>query len=715
MAAIDLTKPAYYINRELSWLAFNTRVLEEAQDKTNPLLERLKFLAITASNMDEFFMVRVSGLINQVAANITQPDPAGLTPAKQLAAISAEAHDICARQYNCLNRSILPALAKKGLRFLDISDLDPGRRQFVERYFNDTVYPVLTPMAIDKSRPFPLLNNKALNIIIELSSAGNHEERYFSVVQVPTVLPRVIELPGGAAKKEKSFIFLERVIAEYAGRLFTGYTARNAAVFRVTRDSDLELDEEDAEDIMVEIEKSVRGRKRGEPVRIEIEKGMADSARRFLVSVLELDNADIYEISGPLDLSFWMEFCGIKGYDHLRNARLIPQPSADFADTLDVFEAIRARDILVHHPYESFDTVLQFIRAAAADPGVLAIKMTLYRVSGNSPVVEALAQAAENGKQVTVLVELKARFDEENNIHWARRLDRAGCHVVYGLVGLKTHCKICLAVRREEDGIRRYIHLSTGNYNDSTAKTYTDIGYFTCKETFAQDITALFNLLTGYSNNAEWKKISVAPTTLRETLMRYIENETANALAGKEASITAKMNSLADASVITALYRASMAGVKIRLIVRGICCLRSGTPVVSENITVISVVDRFLEHSRIFRFENNGAPKIFLSSADWMPRNFDRRVEVAFPIEDDALKETLTGILDLTFSDTVKLRVQQPDGKYEKVDRRGRERVHSQLRFHELAMSRARASEEKTELFRPVAAEPYQYPMKYPG
>ncbi|MDR1532813.1 MAG: RNA degradosome polyphosphate kinase [Clostridiales bacterium] len=713
-----MDKPQHYINREMSWLAFNRRVLEEAQDKTNPLLERLKFLAITASNMDEFFMIRVSGLISQAEANITRTDPSGLTPREQLAAISEIVHDISTRQYNCLNRSILPALAKEGLRFMDMGELTAGQLKFTEHYFNSTIYPILTPMAIDQSRPFPLLNNKSLNIIVELKAKKSQtEDRFFAVVQTPTVIPRVIELPAGRALEahtgpdapeiprggtpERHFVFLEEVIREYVHRLFTGYRVLNASIFRITRNSDFDLDEEDTEDLLMEIEKSVKGRKWGEPVRIEIERNMVDSARVFLEEALKLDAADIYEISGPLDLSVWMSVSGIKGYDRLRNAPLIPRPAADFLDK-DVFEAIAEKDILVHHPYDSFDAVLNFVRAAAQDPEVLAIKMTLYRVSGNSPVVETLAQAAENGKQVTVLVELKARFDEENNILWARRLDKAGCHVIYGLVGLKTHCKICLVVRKEDGGIRRYIHLSTGNYNDSTAKIYTDIGFFTSKETFGQDITALFNLLTGYSNNAVWKKIVVAPTMLRETLVRYIDNEAENARTGRAAMIIAKMNSLVDTAVIQSLYNASAAGVKIKLIVRGICCLRSGVPGVSENITVVSIVDRFLEHSRIFYFENGGAPKLFLSSADWMPRNLDRRVEVAFPVEDAALKEALIEILDITLSDTVKLRVQQPDGSYEKIDRRGKENIHSQLVFGQMAEARCSARQDGPAVFKPV-------------
>ena len=686
-----------YLNRELSWLEFNERVLEEAQDKSNLIFERLKFLAITSSNMDEFFMVRVSGLMEQEAAEIRGKDPAGFSPKLQLSEISKKVHSIVSKQYSCLNRSILPNLGKENIFILDYDELSNEQRSFVKRYFETTIFPILTPMAIDQSRPFPLLANKSLNIIIEID---NDDDELFAVVQVPTVVPRILELPCQSGKRE--FIFLENIIKTFASALFVGRKVNHSATFRITRNSDLSIDEEDASDLLGEIERSIKRRKWGEPVRIELEKNMAKRSLKFLEKTLELDSQDIYEINGPIDLTVFFPFTGISGFSHLKNEPLPPQPVLDFVDQ-DIFEVIKQKDILVHHPYDSFECVVNFVQTASKDPSVLAIKQTLYRVSGNSPIVNALIQAAENGKQVTVLVELKARFDEENNIIWAKKLEKAGCHVVYGLVGLKTHCKICLVVRNEEDGIRRYVHLGTGNYNDSTAKIYTDLGYFTCKETFGKDITGLFNVLTGYSISKDFQKIAVAPLSLRDTFLHYIRKETEHALKGNKACIIAKMNSLVDLELIQELYKASTAGVKIKLIIRGICCLRSGVEGLSENITVMSIVDRFLEHSRIYYFENNGEPTIYLSSADWMPRNLDRRVEVAFPIEDNSLKERIIEILDITLSDTMKLRVQQPDGSYEKIDRRGKELFQSQLIFYKIAYERNKSLKiAEEEMFKPI-------------
>lgn len=692
--------PEYYINRELSWLDFNERVLEEAQDKTNPILERLKFLAITGSNMDEFFMVRVSGLWEQVENGYTKKDTSGMTPEIQLSRISEFVHEMVYKQNNCLMRSILPQLSKEGISFLTYQELNERQKKYTKDYFNSTLYPILTPMAIDNSRPFPLLPNKSLSIIIQLKS---EEEDLYAVVQVPTVISRILELPVNDNSK-KEFIMLEDVIKENVSKLFEGYEVKKSHYFRLTRNSDLDIDEEDTDDLLVEIEKSIKKRKWGVPVRLEIEKNMDSELRNFLEKSLELEDNDIYENSGYLDVTVWMKFSGIKGYDYLRNEPALPQPAVGFYERDDIFEAIKEKDILVHHPYEEFDCVVKYVQKAAKDPDVLAIKQTLYRVSGNSLIVAALIQAAENGKQVTVLVELKARFDEENNILWAKKLEKAGCHVVYGLAGLKTHCKICLVVRREYDGIKRYVHLGTGNYNDSTAKLYTDFGLFTARETFGTDISALFNVLTGYSLSPKWKKISVAPTTLRQTFLQWIENEKNIALAGREAQIIAKMNSLVDPGIIEALYEASAAGVKIKLIVRGICCLKSGIPNVSENICVISIVDRFLEHSRIYYFNNDGNSKIFLSSADWMPRNLDRRVEVAFPIEQEDLKERIEETLKIVLSDSVKARVQNSDGVYERIDKRGKEHIHSQLIFQNMAVESYKKAKEKpeSEMFKPI-------------
>lgn len=674
----DLTRSDLYFNRELSWLEFNDRVLEEAHYKDNPLFERLKFLSISASNLDEFFMVRVSGIMDLIEAEFTGVDASGLSPMQQMAKIADRIHSMVYRQYNILNRSILPQLEKENIFFKDYQLLNNQQKEFVRNYFESTLYPILTPMAIDQSRPFPLLSNKSLNIIVELD---NIEDELFAVVQVPSVLPRFIELPFSDAKE---YIFLEDMIKPFISKLFQGHTVLSGYAFRITRNSDLAFDEEDTEDLLNEIEKSIKRRKWGDPVRIEIEKDMVKSSRGFLETSLLLDDRDIYEISGPLDLTVFMSFAGLKGFEHLKNTPLAPIANVDFIDR-DIFERIREGDVLVHHPYESFDCVVNYVRTAANDPQVLAIKQTLYRVSGNSPIVNALIQAAENGKQVTVLVELKARFDEENNIIWAKKLEKSGCHVIYGLVGLKTHCKLCLVVRKEEDGIRRYVHFGTGNYNDSTAKIYTDLGLFTCKEAFGQDASALFNVLTGYSIHLNWNKIAVAPVSLRDMFNKHIENEIRNAHDGKPAAIVAKMNSLVDPQIIQLLYKASQAGVIITLIVRGICCLKPGIPGVSETIEVVSIVDRFLEHSRIFMFENAGNPIAFLSSADWMPRNLDKRVEVAFPIEDKTLLQRIKDMLDLTLSDTMKLRVLHTDGSYTKVDRRGKKSISSQLAFYEQA------------------------------
>lgn len=695
---MDLENKDYYVNRELSWLMFNERVLEEAYDKSNPLLERLKFLAITASNLDEFFMVRVSGLLDQVDIGYSKRDIAGLTPQEQLQKISEKAHEMYAKQNSCLMRSLLPALEKEGIVFVDPKELTNEQKNFIKEYFNSTLYPIVTPMAIDQSRPFPLLPNKSLNIILQIVK---DDEKLYAVMQVPTVVPRITELPSSNGLGE--FIMLEDILSMFVGELFEGCEVKNLSYFRITRNSDLTIDEEDTEDLLMEIEKSIKKRKWGDPVRLEIEKNMDSEIKTFLLDMLELDGEDIYESTGYIDFNVWMKFSSINGFDHLRNEVLKPQPVPAFMDK-NIFDAIREKDILVHHPYESFDCVVKYIQEAAKDPNVLAIKQTLYRVSGNSPIVAALIQAAENGKQVTVLVELKARFDEANNIIWAKKLEKAGCHVIYGLVGLKTHCKICLVVRQEEDGIKRYVHMATGNYNDSTAKLYTDFGLFTARESFGTDVSALFNVLTGYSKPPQWKKISVAPTTLRQTFLQWIENETKIAKKGRYAEITAKMNSLVDDEIIKALYKASIAGVKINLIVRGICCLKSGIPEVSDNIRVISIVDRFLEHSRIYYFHDDGNEKIFLSSADWMPRNLNKRVETAFPIEDETLKERIKDTLKITLNDTVKAREQQPDGTYEHIDRRGKEVIHSQLIFHSQAVEAYKKAkkENNTDMFIPI-------------
>jgi len=687
---MDLKSPDLYINRELSWLEFNRRVLEEAQDRKNPLLERFKFLAITESNLDEFFMVRVAGLKEQVQAGYKKKDMAGLNPRKQLQAISERVHRFSRAQHRCLTRSLLPHLDREGIRVLSYEETDPTQREFLSKYFTETVYPVLTPMAIDPSRPFPLLTNRALNLGVRLEHEG---EALYAMIQIPGVLPRVLRLP---ADHTKDHILLESLIMEYIEPLFEGHRVAAVNSFRVTRDGDLSIDE-DADDLLMEIEKSVRRRKWGDPVRLEIQRGADQKLTEYLRSSLDLTDDDRYDIDGPLDLTAWMGFYEQTDAPHLKHKPLPPRPARDFTEK-DIFENIRQRDCLVHHPYESFDSVLRLLETAAQDPRVLAIKQTLYRVSGDSPVVAALIRAAENGKQVTVLVELKARFDEENNIEWARKLERAGCYVVYGLLGLKIHTKSLLIIRREPDGIRRYLHMGTGNYNDTTARLYTDIGFFTCKETYAADASALFNLLTGYAKPPRWKRIRVAPVGLRDFFTRMIREEIEQVRRGQQGRIIAKMNALVDEGIIRELYQASRSGVEIDLIVRGICCLKPGVPGVSETIRVRSIVGRFLEHSRVYCFGNGGNPLYFLSSADWMPRNLDRRVESLFPVEQPDLAERIKQILNIQLRDTVKARVMQPDGGYKRVDRRGKPYVSTQECLYDIAGQAARRSEERSDM-----------------
>ena len=562
----------------------------------------------------------------------------------------------------------------------------------MDAYFDENVYPVLTPMAVDSSRPFPLIRNKSLNIGALLSKRKEKGELEFATVQVPSVLARIVPIPAGD-NGGKAVILLEEVIERNISRLFLNYDVVCSHPFRIMRNADLTIDEDEAEDLLKEIEKQLKKRQWGQAIRLEVEAGMDKRLLRIIKDELSIEEEDIYHIDGPLDLTFLMKMYGLEGFEHLKEEKYVPQPVPEFMEEGSVFDKIRQGDILLHHPFQTFAPVVQFIREAARDPEVLAIKQTLYRVSGNSPIIAALAQAAENGKQVSVLVELKARFDEENNIVWARKLEKAGCHVIYGLVGLKTHSKITLVVRREEDGIRRYVHLGTGNYNDATAKLYTDIGMMTCSEAIGEDATAVFNMLSGYSEPLSWNKLSLAPLWLKDKFLYLIGREVKNVRAGETGHIIAKMNSLCDQDIIAALYEASAAGVKIELIVRGICSLKVGIPGVSENISVRSIVGTFLEHSRIFYFENAGKSEVYCGSADWMPRNLERRVEILFPVEDPKLKEKVLHILDVQLRDTVKAHLLQPDGSYEKVDRRGKETFNSQVAFCVEAMEAAKAQE----------------------
>ena len=668
-----------FFNRELSWLEFNTRVLEEAQDLKNPLFERLKFLAITASNLDEFFMVRVASLNDQIIAGYSKKDSAGLLPKEQLDRITLRVHELVSEKYNTYLRSLIPALKKEDIYFKRPKNLTDEQRIFVEKYFFNQIYPVLTPMVVDKSRPFPLILNKSLNIAILLR--GNEDvEPVFATVQVPSVLDRFILLPCENDKKE--FILLEDIIKIHMDMLFIGHEILDMACYRITRNADLSIDEDGAEDLLEEIEQSIKKRKWGNAVRLEYEKNTSQEIIDYILEESEAFEGGMYRISGPLDLTFLMKFYNLKGYQDLKFENQIPLPSITVQNN-NIFEAISERDIMLHHPFESFDTVVDFVRQAAEDDNVLAIKQTLYRVSGNSPIISALAKAAENGKQVTVLVELKARFDEENNIIWAKQLEKAGCHVIYGLVGLKTHCKLLLVVRREEDKIKRYVHMGTGNYNDVTAKFYTDTAIMTCNPYIGADASAVFNMLSGFSQIQRLEKLDIAPVGLRKKIENLIKNEIRNAKEGFGGQIIFKMNSLVDESMIRLLYEASEAGVNIKLIIRGICCLVPEYPQVSENIEVRSIVGKLLEHSRIFYFYNAGQEKIFMSSADLMPRNLDRRVELLFPVEDECNKARVKNIINLYLSDTDKTRILHSTGAYSRVDKRGKEPLNVQDYFYD--------------------------------
>ena len=710
-------QPDNFTNRELSWLEFNQRILGEARDRKNPLFERMKFLSITASNLDEFFMVRIASLKDMVNARYQKKDIAGMTAQEQLRALNEKMQAFCEKQYTSYNRALLPKLSEEGLEIISFSELSEKEMDFLEEYFHKNIYPVLTPMAIDSSRPFPLIQNKTLNIaaLIKSRNKDKKEKKEYDIatVQVPSVLPRVILLPQKDGPKRKCrVILLENVIEHYLDVLFLNHEIICSAPYRIMRNADLSIDEDDAEDLLKEIEKSLKMRQWGEVIKFEYEERMDKRLVKYLKKQFKVHSCDMYAFNGPLDLTFLMKCYGIEGFEDLKEAPYIPQKNKKLRADKNIFNQIRKGDVLLHHPYESFDPIVAFIKQAAEDENVLAIKQTLYRVSGHSPIIAALAQAAENGKQVTVLVELKARFDEENNINWARKLEKAGCHVIYGLVGLKTHCKIALVVRREADGIRRYVHLGTGNYNDSTAKLYTDTGMFTCRNAVGEDATAVFNMLSGYSEPANWNQLIVAPIWMKKRFLEMIARETQNAKEGKPAKIIAKCNSLCDRKIILALYEASCAGVQIDLIVRGICCLVAGKPGVSENIRVRSIVGTFLEHARIFYFYNDGNEEVYMGSADWMPRNLDRRVEIVFPVEAPDLKEKAKHILDVQLRDTLKAHCLLEDGTYRKVDRRGKEAVEAQKTFCEEAIAAANESKEKVRkkrtfdpLFSPQEAE----------
>jgi polyphosphate kinase len=684
-------EPELFLNRELSWLEFNLRVLEEALDPQTPLLDRLKFAIIVSTNLDEFFMVRVAALKNEIEEGDTAPDLAGLTPRQQLIVVSDRAHEMVDRLGRTVADDILPALAGQGIRLVPLGGLEEQQRGFLGRYFRAEVLPALTPLAIDASRPFPKLANLSLNLAILLAPTEEGEPPRLAVVQVPAGLRRLVRPVGGEGT---TYVLLEEIIRAELAALFPGQTVQETAAFRIARDAEIELDDEGGRDLLQEIQEELRKRRTGDVVRLEVEAGISDGLVGILVERLEIEVPDVYYVRGPLDLRALQVLVDLPALEQLREPPLRPVQVLDARELQNPFARLQEGDVLLHHPYESFDPVVAFVTQAANDPDVLAIKQTLYRTGGDRPIVQALARAAENGKQVTVVVELMARFDEQSNIRWARSLEEAGAHVIYGIRGYKTHAKNLLVVRRGPQGIERYVHLGTGNYNHRTARLYTDFGLMTADRAMGEDASAFFNSLTGYSDPPHLKKLALAPTTLRERLLRLIQREQRRAEEGQPAEIRGKMNSLVDEEIIRALYDASKAGVRIRLNVRGICCLRPGVRGISENIDVVSIVDRFLEHSRIFHFRNAGDDECYLSSADWMPRNLDRRIELMFPVP-RPLQPKVMAVLDAMFQDNVKARRLMPDGTYKrKRPARGEEPFRAQVHLFRQAqqgMEKARA------------------------
>jgi len=681
----DFADPNNFINRELSWLEFNRRVLEEAQDCSQPLMERVKFLAIFSSNLDEFFEIRVAGIKQQIDSGTADMGPDGMTPAEVFDQIQKRAHEMVDESYRLWNEEIMPALAQNNIHILKVAQLMGDDAEWARTFFQKEVFPVLTPLAVDASHPFPQVLNKSHNLIIRARKPGN-EDPLYAVVQVPRVIPRYIPLPREKQENEPwDFIYLASLIRQHISELFPGLEIEGVHPFRITRNSDLYIDEEEAENLLRTIEQELRRSSRGNVVRLEVAGDCPKDFQDWLLERFKLSEEDMYKVTGPLTMSHLLPLIGSETFANLKDRPFTPAYDPDLPPHGDVWHLLRQEDVLLHHPYESFDSIVDLVESAAKDPQVLAMKMTLYRTSGDSAIVKALVNAAQNGKQVVALVELKARFDEANNIHWARMLEEAGAHVVYGLVGLKTHCKALLIVRRDEDRIRHYAHLGTGNYHPRTARIYTDLSLFTTNTELTLELAALFNTLTGLAAYPGFKKLIVAPFDLARRVRELIEQERDHARAGRPGRIIVKINSLVDENIIKALYEASCAGVKIDLIVRGICCLRPGVPGVSENIRVISIVGRFLEHSRIYYFANASDPVVYLASADWMPRNFYRRVEIAFPIESPKLRQEIIGeILPAFLNDRVKARELLPDGRYMRLKPRpGEEHSQAQLFFRE--------------------------------
>lgn len=695
-AKSDLGAPENYINRELSWLEFNHRVLEEAIDSGNPLLERFRFASIASSNLDEFIMVRVAALKNSETEKM---DPAGFTPSAALAAISQRIHSMVDRLYEIVLKELLPQATTIGIELLAVSTLSTEQGNALAERFEKELFPVLTPMAIDPTHPFPILLNLSLNIGLSLAPEKEGEKKRFAVVPIPPKLPRLWRVPGEGQR----FVLLEDVVRTFLPRLFPGQEILENVIFRITRDAELELDDEGSSNLMKAIEVELRKRRTGPVVRLEVEQAISKSFLKTFTTLLSIKDQDLYLNASYLDPRFLSMIADLPGFDAHRYAPLPPQVAPEFQGVEKIWPVLREQDILLHHPYESFEPVVQLITQAADDPDVLAIKQTLYRTSGDSPVVKALERAAINGKQVTVLVELTARFDEERNIEWAKRLEQAGAHVIYGLVDYKTHAKILLIVRREPQGLRRYLHLSTGNYNDRTARLYTDVGMLTSDEEFGADASGFFNTITGYSDPPVFRKLVMAPINLREKVLHLIRRESERAKSGQDAMILAKMNSLVDTPIIRALYEASQSGVEIKLAVRGICCLRPGLKGISDRITIVSVVDRFLEHSRILYVSNGGEEEYYCTSADWMPRNLDRRIELLFPVQTPDGRKKLRGILDLILGDNVKARVLQSDGTYVMRKRKkGEDAIRSQDELYRRTVQQKELSQ--SHVFKPLTS-----------
>lgn len=661
-----LSSPQDFINRELSFLEFNHRVLEEAKDQNNPLFERLKFAAIVISNLDEFYMIRYGTLSDQIHAKIYKRDSSGMTPTEQTAAINRRTRVLLKELYDLMNGKMKKDLKAMGIEFLEHTILTEEQKKFVDTIYEQSIYPVLTPMVVDSSRPFPLITSETLNIAVLLEDKASLENHHIGTIQVPNVLDRFYHIPG-ASDEKKQYILLEEILKLKLKDLFNAFDVLGYSCYRISRNADLEFNEEEADDLLEVIKETIKLRKWGNVIKLEVEEHISKELLEYLMEEFELTEENVFQIRGPLDLRFLHKVHKLSADESFKFKEIIPLPVPELLTHDDLFQSISHKDALLHHPYDSFSTIIKLVKQAASDPDVLAIKQTLYRVSGNSPIVKALAEAAENGKQVTVLVELKARFDEENNINWALRLEKAGCHVIYGVTGLKTHCKALLIIRRENNEIKRYFHVGTGNYNDITAKLYTDVSLVSCNGELAEDISDLFNRLSGHYKYGKMRQAILAPEDMRVFFTQLVERERKAAKEGKKAYMIAKMNSLVDKDIIEKLYAASRDGVQIDLIIRGICCLKPGIKGLSDNIRVRSIVGRFLEHSRIFYFYNQGNEEYYISSADWMERNLNKRIELMIPIQDEDAQHKLKTILDLNLKDTAKARILQPNGEYKRV------------------------------------------------